>query len=276
VTPADEVDGIELRLLLEAIYGRYGYDLRGYAPTPLRRRIDAICAKHALDHLGELQHRILRDEAFFAEIVEDLTVKVSEMFRDPAFYQSFREHVVPVLRTYPHLKVWHAGCATGEEVYTTAILLLEENLYERTQLYATDLSAAAVERAREGVYPEERAGVFAENYRMAGGKKRFEDYCSRAYGRIAIKSGVRKNVVLFQHDLATDHALGEMHVVFCRNVLIYFTPALRDRVIGVFEQAVMRGGFLCLGGAERLPQRQLHAFAPFVEQSAIYRARGTS
>jgi chemotaxis methyl-accepting protein methylase len=219
VTSAADVDGLELRRLLEAIYGRYGYDPRGYAPTPLRCRIDAICAKHRLDHLGELQHRILRDEAFFAEIVEDLTANAALCDR-------------PIGR-----------------------------------------SGGAGKRGR---LSRGRADAFAENYRRAGRKKRVEDYCSRAYGRIAIKSGVRKNVVLFQHDLATDRALGEMHVVNCRNVLSYFTPALRDRVVGVFEQAVMRGGLLCLRGAERLPRRQLHAFVPFVEQSAIYRARGTS
>jgi chemotaxis protein methyltransferase CheR len=271
-----DVERLELRLLLEAIYERHGYDLRKYEPAAIRRRFGAIMAKSGVTHYGELQHRILHDASFFAGIVDDLTVQVSEMFRDPAFYLAFREHVVPVLRTYPQLKIWHAGCAGGEEAYTMAIVLTEEKLYERAQIYATDLSSSAVDRAREGVYTEQRAVLFAENYRKAGGRSSFDDYCSRAYGHVTLREAVRRNVVLFQHDLATDHALGEMQVVCCRNVFIYFTPALRERVLGIFKQALSRGGFLCLGAAERLSPAQLADFVPVDEQRAIYRARVAS
>jgi len=271
-----DVERLEVRLLLEAIYERYGYDLRRYEPAAIRRRLDAVLAKSGASHYGELQHRILHEPSFFAGMVDDLTVQVSEMFRDPAFHLAFRRQVVPVLRTYPQLKIWHAGCAGGEEAYTMAIVLTEEQLYERAQIYATDLSPGAVGRARDGVYTEQRAALFADNYAKAGGKSSFDDYCSRAYGKVTLKEAVRRNVVLFQHDLATDHALGEMQVVCCRNVLIYFTPALRERVLGIFKQALARGGFLCLGAAERLSPSQLADFAPVDEQRAIYRARGAS
>jgi chemotaxis protein methyltransferase CheR len=230
--------------------------------------------KSGAQNLGDLQHRLITDEKFFASSFDELTVQVSEMFRDPSFYKTFRERVVPILRTYPLLKVWHAGCAGGEEVYATAILLIEENLIDRTQLYATDLSERALERAREGVYSEERAATFGANYAASGAKGRFEDYVLRAYGRVAIKEFVRKNVVFFQHDLGTDYALGEMNVVFCRNVLIYFTPKLRGRVLGMFEKCLIRGGFLCLGASERLSGPEAGHFSAFERGESIYRVRG--
>lgn len=273
MAPEDEVESIELRLLLEAIHARYGYDLRDYSLTSMQRRFQTILAKSGARNLGDLQHRIIADATFFASIVDDLTVQVSEMFRDPAFYRSFRDQVVPVLRTYPQLKIWHAGCAGGEEVYATAIVLAEENLIDRTQLYATDLSDGALERAREGVYAESRAALFAENYATSGGKGRFEDHCSHAYGRIAINESLRKKVVFFQHDLGTDYALGEMNVVFCRNVLIYFTQKLRDRVVTLFSESLSRGGFLCLGASERLSAREKELFVAIAAGESIYRFR---
>lgn len=276
MTAVADVEAIEVRLFLEAIYDRYGYDLRRYEPASIRRRLQSLCAKTGTPHLGELQHRVLHDRDFFAAIVDDLTVQVSDMFRDPAFYRAFREQVVPVLRTYPQVKIWHAGCASGEEVYATAMVLLEEELYERTQLYATDLSTAAVERAREGVYAEKRAVSFAENYSAAGGRRNFADYVTSAYGRVAVKDHVRRNVILFQHDLVTDYALGEMHVIFCRNVLIYFTAELRSRVLDLFGGCLVRGGFLCLGASERLSLGHRSTFSPHVEQNAIYRTRPVS
>jgi chemotaxis protein methyltransferase CheR len=265
MAPEDEVEGIELRLLLEAIHARYGYDLRDYSPASMLRRFQTILAKSGAKNLGDLQHRLVTDRTFFASILDDLTVQVSEMFRDPTFYRAFREQVVPVLRTYPQLKIWHAGCAGGEEVYATAIVLAEENLIDRTQLYATDLSDGALERAR--------AILFAENYATSGGKGRFEDHCSRAYGRIAIKESLRKKVVFFQHDLGTDYALGEMNVIFCRNVLIYFTQKLRERVTTLFSKSLSRGGFLCLGASERLSAPERELFVATAPGESIYRLR---
>jgi chemotaxis protein methyltransferase CheR len=274
--PDTDTDELEVRLVLEAIHAKYGYDFRDYVSAPMYRRMQSILARSGLDNFGELQHRLLAEPEFFGSLLDDLTVQVSEMFRDPRFYRAFREQVIPVLRTYPQLKVWHAGCASGEEVYTTAILLSEENLYERTQIYATDVSSSALQLAREGVYADSRAAGFADNYAGSGGKRRFEDYYCSAYDRIAVRENLRKNVVFFQHDLVSDYALGEMQVIFCRNVLIYFGPALRERVLDMFAKGLCRGGFLCLGGSESLPASQRQRFSEFLAGERIYRRRGES
>lgn len=269
----DETDELETRLILEAIFAKYGYDFRGYGAATMRRRIAAALARTGAAHLGELQHRILTEPEFFVSVLDDLTVQVSEMFRDPQFYRTFREQVVPLLRTYPELKIWHAGCASGEEVYTTAILLAEENLAERTQIYATDVSARAVERARAGVYPEDRASVFSSNHAASGGKRPFDEYCASAYGGIVVREWLRKQIVFFQHNLVSDYALGEMHVVLCRNVLLYFGPGLRERVLDLFAGSLCRGGFLCLGSSEAIAPSRAHVFGEFSAAQRIYRKR---
>jgi chemotaxis protein methyltransferase CheR len=272
-TRSEELEDLEIRLLLSAIQAKYGYHFVDYAEGSIRRRVRAALTRSGLAHLGELQHRILLDPSFFASILDDLTVRVSEVFRDPAFFRAFRERVLPILRTYPQLKIWHAGCASGEEVYSTAILLAEENLYERSQIYATDMSPKALEAARAGVYSEERALEFERNYLESGGKARLDAHFSSAYGRIAVREGLRRNVVFFQHDLATDHALGEMHVVFCRNVLIYFGSPLRDRVFSTFAGCLERSGFLCLGVNEGLSPFAKESFTEFAERERIFRRR---
>lgn len=267
---AQAIEALETRLFLEAIYERYGYDLRGYEPDSIRRRVSAALSRSGYANIAELQHHVLRDATLFATVVDDLTVNVSEMFRDPDFYRAFRERVVPILRTYPQLKVWHAGCATGEEVYATAILLMEESLYERAQIYATDLSQSSLARAGDGVYSETQLTTFAENYRASGGTRRFEDYYSKAYGRIAMREGLKKNVVFFHHNLVSDYALGEMQVIFCRNVLFYFGAPLRKRVLEMFAGGLCRGGFLCLGGSEAPPASAGVPFVDFLGQKRIY------
>ncbi len=269
------VDEIETRLVLEGIFARYGYDFRDYEPASMRRRLRAALHRHELAHYGELLHRVLTSEAFFAEVLSDLMIHVSEMFRDPPSYRVFRECVVPVLRTYPEVRVWHAGCASGEEAYATAILLEEADLYDRSQIYATDLSNAAIARAREGVYTEAEALAFARNYAAAGGTREFSDYCTSAYGRVIMRESLRRNVVFFQHDLASDYALGEMHVIFCRNVLIYFNQLLRQRVLGIFQAGLCRGGFLCLGAGDAIPAGQ-NNFRGFELSAHIYRQSGTA
>jgi chemotaxis protein methyltransferase CheR len=266
-----ELEDLEIRLLLDAIHARYGYHFRHYARGSMRRRVRAALARSGLEHLGQLQHQILMDPAFFSSVLDDLTVRVSEVFRDPQFYRVFRERVVPMLRTYPLLKIWHAGCASGEEVFSSAILLAEANLYDRSQIYATDMSPKALELARAGVYSEAEAAKFEANYRESGGTACFDEYCSRAYGRIAVREGLRKNIVYFQHDLASDYALGEMHVVFCRNVLIYFDAELRDRTVSTFADSLSHGGFLCLGMHESLPPGSNQRFAEFASNERIYR-----
>jgi chemotaxis protein methyltransferase CheR len=233
------------------------------------RRLKTVMAKTGLSHLGEMQHRVLVEPEFFGTIVLDLTVHTSEMFRDAGFFAALRTRLIPVLRTYPHVKIWHAGCAAGEEVYATAITLHEEGLLDRTQIYATDISPRAIEHAKEGVYPERLFETFAANHQAAGGRSSFEEHCVRAYGGMALKEELRKNILFFQHDLVTDFAPGEMHVVFCRNVLIYFGPQLRQRAMTLFAQCLCRGGFLCLGHAEEVVQPS--PFREFVTPERIYR-----
>jgi chemotaxis protein methyltransferase CheR len=270
-----ETEAIEVRMLLEAINAKYGYDLRGYTSSSMHRRVMAALSNSGLAHLGELQHRVLTDPAFFATVLDDLTIRVSEMFRDPGFYRALRARVVPLLRTYPLLRIWHGGCATGEEVFSNAILLTEEGLYERTQLYATDLSPVALEQARQGVFTAEHLPAFRDNYAKAGGEGDFARYVSQVYDRIVMKQSLSRNVLFFQHNLVSDHAFAEMHVIFCRNVLIYFGEALRQRVMEKFAQSLCSGGFLCLGSSERLSRDWLErGFVEFAPAERIYRYEG--
>lgn len=272
----NEADAIEVELVLEAIHRRYGYDLREYVPDTIARRLESALARSGAAHLGELMHRLLHDPVWFVELLDQLTVQVSDMFRDPEFYRVFRERVAPVLRTYPQIKLWHAGCSRGEEVYATAILLTEEELYDRSQIYATDISEKALDAAREGVYPEQQARGFAQNYRLSGGTRRFGDYCAEGYGRIAMREELKRNMVFFEHNLATDYAIGEMNVVFCRNVLFYFDGDLRRRVLDMFAQALRFGGFLCLGATEAAPQVEGRAFSAFAADQRIFRRAGAT
>jgi chemotaxis protein methyltransferase CheR len=269
-----EAERVEVSLLLEAIHACYGYDFRSYAPESMRRRIAAAAAKVGARHLGELQHRVLREPQTFSAILDVLTVRVTEMFRDPAFYRAFTRLLIPVLRTYPRLKIWHAGCASGEEVFATAILLSEAGLYERAQIYATDMSSVAVAQAREGVYPENMFDEFARNYHEAGGEQDFSGYWSRAYGSISLLPALKRNVHVFQHDLVSDYSLGEMQLIFCRNVLIYFGDELRQRAFRLFADGLPRGGFLCLGASEALPLPQRREYDEVSAGDRIYRYRG--
>jgi len=269
--PDDESETLEIRLFLEAIHAKYGYDLRDYAEESMKRRVLAALAKSGLAHLGELQHRVIRDPDFFATVLEDLTVRVTSMFRDPAFYRSFRTHVVPVLRTYPLLRIWHCGCATGEEVYANAILLSEEGLFDRTQIYATDLSAQALEQAKLGVYSAQCVHDFAQNYEMAGGVSALSDYYTEAYDRIAMKESLRRQILFFQHNLVSDHVFGEMQVIFCRNVLIYFAQDLKGRVLHKFTESLCPGGFLCLGQGERVSRSSTELALVEFATERIYR-----
>jgi len=248
----DDIEAIEIRLLLEALQAKHGYDLRGYSGAPMRRRIHVLLARLGLTRLSDLQHRVLREPELLGLVVDELTIRVSELFRDPSFYQAFREQVVPTLRTYPLLKIWHAGCAGGEEAYAMAILLTEEGLYDRAQIYATDVSSSALDQAKQGVYSADRLDGFAQNYRDAGGTSELTEYCTSAYGGLAFSEHVRRNILFFQHNLVSDHAFGEMNVVFCRNVFIYFSQELRAHVVNKFAQSLRPGGYLCLGQSERL------------------------
>jgi chemotaxis protein methyltransferase CheR len=250
--PDDEIEAIEIRLLLEAIHARYGYDLREYAAYSMRRRVLAALARTGLQHLGELQHRVLSDPRFFAQVLEDLTIRVSDMFRDPRFYRAFRERVIPMLRTYPLLKIWHAGCATGEEAYASAIMLSEEGLYDRAQIYATDISGQALHLAKQGVYDADRLRAFEENYAASGGTASLSRYCTAAYDHVVMAESLRRNILFFQHNLVSDHVFGEMHVIFCRNVFIYFSNQSIGRTVGTFASHIRPPGHLFVAASESL------------------------
>jgi chemotaxis protein methyltransferase CheR len=243
---------VELHLLLEAIYLQYHYDFRGYARASLKRRFRA-----ALDHFGDttlsqLQHRIIHNPAVFSELLNFLTVPVSEMFRDPSYFRALREIAVPFLRTFPSLKVWVAGCSTGEEAYSLAILLREEGLLERTLIYATDINPRTLQQAEAGVFEASRMAGFTESHRLSGGRGSLSEYYTAAYGRAIIDQSLKKHMVFSDHSLATDSVFAEMQLVSCRNVLIYFNRELQDRAVGLFRESLCRGGYLGIGSRESL------------------------
>ncbi len=263
---------LEVRLFLEAIRSRYGYDFLGYAPASMQRRVFSALSRSGARHLGDLQHRVLEDPHVFAEVVNDLTVRVSELFRDPLLFRAVREKLVPLLKTFPQVKIWHCGCAEGEEVFTDAIVLSEEGLYPRTQIYATDLSVEALARARVGAYPLDELKAFRENYLQSGGKGDASAWCTTAYGGLAVHDALKRNILFFQHDLSSDHSFGQMNVIFCRNVLIYFGRELRERVMAKLVASLIPGGYLCLGSTERLTSAELATgFTELDADQRIYR-----
>jgi chemotaxis protein methyltransferase CheR len=249
--PADNID-IELRLLIDAIYLKYHYDFRGYAAASLKRRLLHAPSRFDCQTLSQLQEKVLHEPAIFPALLSLLTVPVSEMFRDPSYFLSLRATVVPLLRTYPSLKIWVAGCSTGEEVYSLAILLREEGLLERTLIYATDINPQTLQTAAAGVYALDRIAGFTENHHRAGGRASLSDYYTAAYGRAVFDKSFRQHIVFSDHSLATDSVFAEVQFISCRNVLIYFNRGLQDRAVGLFRDALCRKGFLGIGMKEAL------------------------
>jgi chemotaxis protein methyltransferase CheR len=243
---------IELRLLLEALYQRYHYDFRSYARSSLRRRLKVAMNKFECSNLSQLQHRLLHEETLLPTLMDILTVQVTDMFRDPAYFKALRAQVVPMLRTYPSLKVWVAGCSTGEEAYSIAILLKEEGLLERTLIYATDINSIALEKAQAGVYELDRISGFSDNHRQAGGHGSLSAHFTAAYGKVAFDRSLKAHMTFADHSLSTDAAFSEVQLVSCRNVLIYFNRALQDRAIGLFRDSLCYKGFLGIGASETL------------------------
>jgi chemotaxis protein methyltransferase CheR len=250
----DEItlEKLEIELVLEVIFQRYGYDFRSYARASMSRRVRRFLLLSDCDHISELIPRLLHDERFFEDLVQSFSITVTEMFRDPSVYRSIRERIVPVLKTWPYLKVWHAGCATGEEVYSLAILLTEEGLYDRCTIFATDFNDAALETARNGIYPMDRAQQATRNHQAAGGRRSFSEYYQARYESMAVAESLKTNITFANHNLVTDDVFGEMHLVLCRNVLIYFDPELKSHALDVFSRSLVPGGFLCLGDKESL------------------------
>lgn len=268
--PAD----IELGLLLEAIYRRYHYDFRRYAPASLKRRLADAVRRFDCRTLSGLQERVLREPDLFRTLLGYLTVQVSDMFRDPPFYLALRRQVVPYLRTYPSLRVWVAGCSTGEEVYSLAILLAEEGLLERTLIYATDINPEALRAAEAGVFALDRMAAFSEAYRAAGGTGSLADYYTAGYDSAVLDKTLRANVVFADHSLTTDAVFAEVQLVTCRNVLIYFDPTLQEQALGLLRDALCHKGFLGLGAKETLRfSSHAAAFDEIARTERIYQKR---
>jgi chemotaxis protein methyltransferase CheR len=272
-----DTERIEVNLLLEAIHQRYGYDFRQYSQASITRRLKHHLAKTNFETISDLIPSILHDEGAFTSLFLDLSVTVTEMFRDPWFYLALREKVVPFLRTFPFINVWQAGCATGEEVYSLAILLKEEGLYDRARIYATDFNDAALEKARARIYPMERIKEYSLNYQKAGGQKSLVDYYRAQYQSAIVDASLQENVTFANHNLATDGVFSEMHLILCRNVLIYFDRTLQNRVLSVFQDSLCYNGFLCLGSKETLQFSNVkEGFVKFAAKERIYQCKRVS
>ncbi|SDJ37975.1 chemotaxis protein methyltransferase CheR [Ferrimonas sediminum] len=265
---------LEIELLLEAIFRKYGYDFRDYAGAHTKRRLDLRRAREGLTSFSEMQHKVIRNPDFFDQLLLDLSINVTEMFRDPWFYQKVREVMVPHLQTYPFIKVWHAGCSSGQEVYSMGILLEEEGLKERVQIYATDFNERILNKARQGIYPMNLVREYTANYQKAGGTQSFSDYYTADYDSAVIKNRLRDKVLFSSHNLVTDSVFGEMNVIFCRNVLIYFNRELQSRVLRLFYDSLCPGGFLCLGSKESIRFSEVaDMFEVVSERERIYRKK---
>jgi len=247
-----ERETVEIDLLLEAVYRFYGFDFRQYARASLRRRLYRRVALEGLTSLTGLLERLLHDAACMERLLLDLSINVTAMFRDPTFFHAFRTNVVPLLRTHPFIRIWSAGCSTGEETYSLAIVLMEEGLYDRTRIYATDINEAVLQQARQAVFPLEKMREYTENYVAGGGTRAFSEYYSTGYEGAQFDRRLSDNIVFARHNLATDRSFNEFQAIVCRNVMIYFDTQLQNRVHGLFHESLQRSGVLALGPKESL------------------------
>ena len=268
----DALEALELELLLEAVYRQFGYDLRDYARTSIRRRIRNIIRGEGLQTISALQDRILHDASAWDRFLQGISVHVSAIFRDPHFFQAFRRHAVPVLRTYPFIRIWQAGCSLGEEAFSLAILLEEEGLYDRALIYATDINDVTLRQARDGIYPAELMQRYTQNYLHSGGQRSFSEYYTARYEFAILRPTLQRNIVFSQHNLVSDAPFNEFNVILCRNVMIYFNRALQERTHRLFYDSLGTFGILGLGSRETLrfmPQEQL--YEPLVPSEKLYR-----
>ncbi|MEH2417976.1 CheR family methyltransferase [Nostoc sp.] len=250
--PKPTLEDIEIHLLLEGLYQYYGYDFRDYALSSLKRRIQGFMQLEGLANVSALQEQLLHNRAYLERFLLALTVNVTSMFRDPSFYNTFRNQVIPFLQTYPFIRIWHAGCSTGEEVYSMAILLQEEGLYHRCRIYATDMNEKVLQNAKSGIFSLKLMQEYTHLYLKAGGKKSFSEYYTAAYDNAIFRASLRENVVFAQHNLATDSSFNEFNVILCRNVLIYFNQVLQKRVHELFYNSLCTFGILGLGRQESI------------------------
>lgn len=267
-------ENLEIRLLLEAIHQKYGYNFKDYANAHTKRRLRHRLALSDMESYTQMIHRVIYDEDFFNTLLMDLSINVTEMFRDPWFYKKVREDIMPFLKTYSFIKVWHAGCSAGQEVYSISILLEEEGMKHRSQIYATDFNEFIIEKARNGIYPIDVMKSYTVNYQQSGGKKDFSDYYTADYDNVIFRQSLKEKVLFSSHNLVTDGVFGEMNLIFCRNVLIYFNRQLQNRVLKLFYDSLCPGGYLCLGSKESLKFTDMaDKFESIAGREKIYRKK---
>jgi chemotaxis protein methyltransferase CheR len=247
-----ELEDLEIDLLLQGIYRHYGFDFRDYAISSLRRRVWNILVTEKLPTITALLDKILHDEHYFERFLLHLSVNVSQMFRDPGFYLAFRTRAIELLKTFPFVRIWVAGCSTGEEAYSIAITLQEEGLYDRCRIYATDINESVLRKAKAGVYPLKDVQKYTTNYISAGGKRSFSEYYTAAYDNVILHSSLKENIIFSQHNLVTDVSFNEFNVVLCRNVMIYFNKTLQSKVHKLLYESLSMFGILGVGANETL------------------------
>ncbi|HEX8494932.1 MAG TPA: protein-glutamate O-methyltransferase CheR [Pyrinomonadaceae bacterium] len=268
----EQLEDIEIQLLLEGMFRYYGFDFRNYAPASIKRRIHESMRDEGVQSVSAFQDRVLHDAACLERFLNRLSVNVTAMFRDPGFYLTFREKVVPLLRTYPFVRIWHAGCSTGEEVYSMAILLQEEGLYDRCRIYATDISAEVLRTAKEGIFPLASMQEYTVNYISAGGKHFFSDYYTAQYDNVLFDPALKRNLIFSEHNLVTDGSFNEFHVILCRNVMIYFNKTLQARVHDLIYESLTMFGVLGVGNKESLKfTPREHAYEELHPRDRLYR-----
>lgn len=267
-------DDLDVHLLIEGLYHRYGYDFRNYASASLKRRIQSFLRTEKIATVAELQAQALSDRACAERLLLGLTVNTTAMFRDPSFYVAFRQQVVPLLRTYPFFRIWHAGCSTGQEVYSMAILLQEEGLYHRCRIYATDANDRVLQVARQGIYPYKQMQDYTQLYLKAGGQRTFSEYYTANYNNAILRPSLRERVVFGEHNLVTDGSFNEFNVIICRNVLIYFNPSLQNQVHELFYNSLCKFGILGLGKQETIRFTKYEtAYEALAKAEKLYRRR---
>lgn len=259
---SEDLEKLEIKLFLQGIYEWYGYDYRNYSYHSIRRRIWHRIQAEGISHVLELLEKVLHDPSCMQRLIADFSINVTEMFRDPLLFYHFRKKVVPILRTYPSIRIWHAGCSTGEEVYSMAILLHEEGLYDKAKIYATDMNSNVLRNAKNREYPIFKMKKYTKNYLKAGGKRAFSEYYKVKNNKVEFHSSLSKNIVFAQHNLVTDRSFNEFHVILCRNVLIYFNYDLQNSVHQLFYESLAMSGILVLGDKERIS---------FLEKAGYYK-----
>lgn len=271
---ADALEDLEIELLITGVQRAYGHDFRNYAQASLKRRLQQWLSQSGFSSFSQAQASILRERPVFDSLLQGITVNVTEMFRDPEFFAALRDKVVPYLKTYPFVKIWHAGCATGEEAYSMAIVLTESGMAGRYRMVATDINETVLQRAKEGIFPLKAMQDYTRNYQKSGGQAAFSDYYTARYEHAIFNSDLKDNIVFSPHNLVLDSEVGEMNLILCRNVMIYFKPVLKERCIALFDSCLLSGGFLCLGTKETLDGKLLSPrYEDVAPRLSIYRKR---